>query len=137
MSSSDLAPHERYPTEAVCNIRQQNWENNLQGEACGDMTWEFGSESNLDKLLEYERRLEEFMRTNPALSVCLYHRDTLPEHAVETALVTHPSFYVSASLSESNSRYYRIPRKSSLGAKFPARKFNKPPPFPRSPLGPR
>lgn len=76
--------------------------------ASGDMTWEFGSESNLDKLLDYERRLEEFMRENPALSgICLYHRDTLPAHAIETALLTHPSLYVSASLSELNPRYHQ------------------------------
>lgn len=75
--------------------------------AAGDMTWEFGSEANLDKLLDYERRLEEFMQRNPALSgVCLYHRDTLPAHAVETALITHPALYVSAFLSQFNSRYF-------------------------------
>ncbi len=75
--------------------------------AAGDMTWEFGNEENLDKLLEYERGLEEFMRHNPALSgVCLYHRDTLPSHAIETALKTHPALYMSASLSEINPRYY-------------------------------
>lgn len=74
--------------------------------AAGDMTWEFGNESNLDKLLEYERRLEEFMQRTPALSgVCLYHRDTLPPHAIETAMATHPSLYISATLSQLNSRY--------------------------------
>ena len=55
--------------------------------AAGDMTWEFGSESNFAKLEEYERRLDEFMRASPALSgICLYHRDTLPAHALDTAL---------------------------------------------------
>lgn len=74
--------------------------------ASGDMTWEFGNEANLDKLLAYERRLEEFMQEHPALSgVCLYHRDTLPPHAIETALLTHPALYLSATLSELNSRF--------------------------------
>lgn len=77
--------------------------------AAGDMTWEFGSAANLDKLLEYERRLDELLRTNESLSgICLYHRDTLPAHAIETALITHPSLYVSASLSQLNPRYYRL-----------------------------
>lgn len=76
--------------------------------ASGDMTWEFGSEDNLDKLLEYERRLEEFMQANPALSgICLYHRDTLPPEAIETALLTHPVLYINSSLSQLNSRYHR------------------------------
>lgn len=75
--------------------------------ASGDMTWEFGHESNLDKLLHYERRLEALMRCTPSLSgICLYHRDTLPAHAIETALITHPCQYVSASLSQLNSHYY-------------------------------
>lgn len=76
--------------------------------ASGDMTWEFGNEANFDKLLEYERCLEDFMELNPRLSgVCLYHRDLLPAHAIHTALITHPSLYVSANLSEINPRYYR------------------------------
>lgn len=74
--------------------------------AAGDMTWEFGNEANLLKLLEYERRLEEFMRQNRALSgICLYHRDTLPAHAIQTALLTHPSLYINATLSQLNTRY--------------------------------
>lgn len=76
--------------------------------ASGDMTWEFGHESNLDKLLEYERQLEDFMQVTPALSgICLYHRDTLPPQAIETALATHPALYVSAVLSQVNLRYQR------------------------------
>lgn len=75
--------------------------------AAGDMTWEFGHESNLDKLLEYERRLEEYMHGNQALSgICLYHKNTLPSHAIDTALATHRSLYVSATLSQLNPRYY-------------------------------
>lgn len=74
--------------------------------AVGDMTWEFGNEDNLDKLLEYERSLEDFMHRTPALSgICLYHRDTLPAHAIETALKTHPSVYISSTLTHLNARY--------------------------------
>jgi hypothetical protein len=74
--------------------------------ATGDMTWEFGSEKNLDKLLEYEQRLEEFMENNPALSgVCQYHRDTLPREAVLSALETHQMVYVDSTLSWRNPEY--------------------------------
>jgi hypothetical protein len=76
--------------------------------AAGDMTWEFGSEANLDKLADYERRLERFIQANPAMSgVCLYHRNTLPPHAIETARVTHSALYINAGLSQLNSRYYQ------------------------------
>lgn len=74
--------------------------------AAGDMTWEFGNEANLEKLFDYECRLEEFMQANPALSgVCLYHRDTLPPHALETVMVTHPALYINATISRLNPRY--------------------------------
>lgn len=74
--------------------------------AAGDMTWEFGNEANLEKLLAYERSLEDFMHRTPALSgVCLYHRDTLPPHAIATALKTHPSLYISSTLTRLNSEY--------------------------------
>jgi hypothetical protein len=74
--------------------------------ATGDMTWELGGERNFDKLVAYERGLEEFMKNNPALSgVCQYHRDTLPLHAVKTAMETHPASYVNATLSQFNPAY--------------------------------
>ena len=58
--------------------------------AAGDMTWEFGNEENLSKLLEYEQQLDIYMQNNPALcGVCLYHCNTLPAHAIQTAMATH------------------------------------------------
>ena len=74
--------------------------------ATGDMTWEFGSEKNLEKLREYETRLEELMRKSPALSgICQYHRDTLPANAIQTALEMHSALYVNATLSQLNPNY--------------------------------
>lgn len=76
--------------------------------AAGDMSWEFGGEHNLPKLLAYERRLDDFLERNPTLSgVCLYHRDTLPADAIEAAQATHPAFYVGENLWEWNTRYQR------------------------------
>lgn len=74
--------------------------------ASGDMTWEFGSERNLDKLLDYERGLDAFLKVNPKLcGICLYHRDTLPAHAIATAQKMHPATFVSATLSQLNPLY--------------------------------
>lgn len=78
--------------------------------AAGDMTWEFGGEANWDKLLEYERRLDEFLQENPAMSgICLYHRDTVPAHAIESAMITHPALFISAFLSQPNPSYCQNP----------------------------
>jgi len=72
----------------------------------GDLTWEFGSERNFDKLLEYERGLEEVFQAYPILrGICQYHRDTLPPKAIEDGLLTHRALYVSETLSHINPQY--------------------------------
>jgi hypothetical protein len=74
--------------------------------ATGDMTWEFGSEKNLAKLMAYEYRLEELMLKRPELSgICQYHQDTLPREATRQALLTHPLIFVNETLSRVNPEY--------------------------------
>lgn len=78
--------------------------------ASGDMTWEFGSERNLGKLLEYESRLEQLIHETPALSgVCQYHIDTLPANSVQAAACAHQHVYLNESLSIA-SPYYIPPK---------------------------
>jgi hypothetical protein len=80
--------------------------------ATGDMTWEFGNERNLTKLLEYECKLEDFMQKNAAIGgVCQYHRDTLPLEVMRVALYTHQAVYINDSLTRL-STYYRYPLSS-------------------------
>lgn len=74
--------------------------------ATGDMSREFGPERDFSKLLEYEWRLEEFLRTHPALSgICQYHADTLPGEVLRHGLLTHPSLYINETLSRLNPHY--------------------------------
>jgi hypothetical protein len=71
--------------------------------ATGDMTWELGSEKNFGKLMEYECGLEEMFRNLPTLSgICQYHRDTLPEDALQVALSKHRGIYLNETLSRIN-----------------------------------
>ena len=66
----------------------------------------FGPEKDFSKLLEYEWRLEECLQGQPALSgICQYHADTLPAEVLRHGLVTHPSFYISETLSRLNPHY--------------------------------
>ena len=82
--------------------------------ASGDITWELGGEENFDKLLEYESRLDEFMQSNESLSgVCQYDSKTLPTHAIETGLCSHPAIYVNETLSHLNARYKSSDRAAS------------------------
>jgi hypothetical protein len=74
--------------------------------ATGDMTWELGPRKDFPKLLEYEWRLEEFIREHPAMSgICQYHADTLPRGVLQQGLVTHRSMFVNETLSRINPYY--------------------------------
>jgi hypothetical protein len=74
--------------------------------ASGDMTWEFGSEKNFAKLLEYEYRLEELMHKRPELcGICQYHQDTLPSEVTRQALLTHRMIFINETLSRVNPNY--------------------------------
>ena len=67
--------------------------------ATGDMTWEFGPSRDLSKLLEYEWRLEEFMRDHPQISgICQYHAESLPREALHKGLRTHRHLFVNETL---------------------------------------
>lgn len=76
--------------------------------ATGDMTWEFGPEKDFSKLLDYEWRLEQLFRKQPALSgICQYHRDLLPREAVREGLVSHESVFISDTITRLNPHYVR------------------------------
>ena len=74
--------------------------------ASGDMAWEFGPARDFGKLVEYERKLEAFFQTHPALSgVCQYHADLLPDAVMQQGLDLHPGIFVNETLSRINPRY--------------------------------
>jgi hypothetical protein len=69
--------------------------------ATGDMTWEFGTDRNFDKLVEYEHGLEGLFHSYPALAgVCQYHEDTLPQQVIQDARNLHQYVYVNETLSK-------------------------------------
>lgn len=74
--------------------------------ATGDMAWEFGSNREFSKLLEYEWGLEDLFKKYSALSgVCQYHIDTLPEQAVRDGWYAHRGVYLNHTLSRLNPSY--------------------------------
>jgi hypothetical protein len=74
--------------------------------ASGDMMWEFGTERNLPKLGEYERRLEELFHRHPSLyGVCQYHCDLLPPEILRWALLTHRAYFIDENVSQVNPHY--------------------------------
>jgi hypothetical protein len=74
--------------------------------ATGDMTWELGPKPDFAKLADYEWKLEEFFRHNPALSgICQYHADTLPHDVMRQGLASHPALFINETLSRINPYY--------------------------------
>jgi signal transduction histidine kinase len=73
--------------------------------ATGDMRWELGADENFDRLLEYEARLEQVFRDRPLRGICQYHRQLVPAHAVQEALMTHRATYVGDVLNRDNLFY--------------------------------
>ena len=74
--------------------------------ASGDMTWEFGSAQDFSRLMEYERGLEAFFRTHPAMcGVCQYHADILPHEVTRKGLAAHRALYFNETLSIMNPHY--------------------------------
>lgn len=74
--------------------------------ATGDMSWEFGSEKNFDKLLEYELKLESlFQRRKELQGICQYHRDTLPQQAMRHGILSHPGVFINNTLCGLNPFY--------------------------------
>ena len=74
--------------------------------ATGDMTWEMGPDQDVAKLAEYERRLDEFLRTHPQMGgICQYHANTLQKEVVDQAMRVHPAFFINETLSILNPQF--------------------------------
>jgi hypothetical protein len=88
--------------------------------ASGDLTWEFGSDRDFSKLLEYEWKLEGLFGRKAALSgICQYHTDTLPREATRLGLVSHPAIFINETLSLINPHYVREQSLFSHVAPYP------------------
>jgi hypothetical protein len=85
--------------------------------ATGDMSWEFGPAKDFSKLLEYEWRLEAFLRQHPTLSgICQYHIDSLPTEIVEQGLLTHQTLFINDTLSRLNPHYRDCENRKMMSA---------------------
>lgn len=83
--------------------------------ATGDMTWEMGPQKDFASLLDYEWRLEEFLRNHPQMSgICQYHAETLPRAVLRHGLLAHRSLFVNETLSLVNPHFLR--KEASSGA---------------------
>jgi predicted HicB family RNase H-like nuclease len=74
--------------------------------ASGDIAWEFGPMVDFGQLIQYEKRLEEFMCARTEMSgICQYHAGVLPPDAMQTGHEMHPSFFIDETQSRLNPVY--------------------------------
>jgi hypothetical protein len=74
--------------------------------ATGDMTWEMGSDQDVEKLTEYERSLDEFLRTHPQIGgICQYHAETLSRELLALGVRLHPLIFINETLSILNPQF--------------------------------
>ncbi|HMG84466.1 MAG TPA: hypothetical protein VK574_01910 [Terracidiphilus sp.] len=63
-------------------------------------------DKDFSKLLEYECRLEEFIREHPQIGdVYQYHIETMPRKILRDGVVSHPSIFINQTLSMINPIY--------------------------------
>lgn len=78
--------------------------------ATGDMTFEFGSEKNFSKLMEYEYGLEKlFQRRSELKGICQYHTETLTQEGLRQSLRTHQVIFINETLSHVSPYYTPCP----------------------------
>ena len=56
----------------------------------GEMTWVLGSSNGTDKLIEYESKLNCFIRDHDARLICQYHRTRFSPEVILAVIRTHP-----------------------------------------------
>jgi len=70
----------------------------------GEMTWALGEEQGLDRLMEYEAKLNYFFPQNDVLAVCQYNRSRFHPETIKKAIHTHP-LVISGSMVYKNPDY--------------------------------
>jgi hypothetical protein len=74
--------------------------------ASGDVAWEFGPRKDFSGLLEYEWRVERFVREHPQFAgVCQYHLGALPPEAWRAGAIVHEAIFLDETLSVPNPNY--------------------------------
>jgi len=77
--------------------------------ATGDMHWELGGDGDVERLLEYEARLDAAFEELPLRGVCQYRRGAFPPRALRAALLTHRAVHLGPALPQERNLFYIPP----------------------------
>ena len=80
----------------------------------GEMTWVLGSAAGVDRLLEYEAKLNHLLRRRNALCLCQYDRHRFSDDVILGVLRTHPLVVYGSMMAENP---YYIPPADFLSGK--------------------
>ncbi|EKD33577.1 MAG: hypothetical protein ACD_75C02649G0004 [uncultured bacterium] len=58
--------------------------------ATGEMTWALGNEIGVERLLEYESKLNSFFPENNIVAICQFNRHRFAPEVIREAILTHP-----------------------------------------------
>lgn len=56
----------------------------------GEMTWALGSEPGVERLMEYEAKLNTFLPDHDVLAICQYNKNRFPDDLILNVVRTHP-----------------------------------------------
>jgi two-component system cell cycle sensor histidine kinase PleC len=72
----------------------------------GEMTWALGSEAGVDRLMEYEAKLNYFFSDNDIVAICQYNRNRFRPEIILDVIRTHPTIIYGSMICDNS---YYIP----------------------------
>lgn len=86
---------------ALSEMTQQALRDNCTGlRITGEMTWALGSETGCERLMEYERKLNEFFPGSRSHAICQYNRSRFTAEIIREVLRHHPLAVIGAEVYE-------------------------------------
>lgn len=79
--------------------------------ATGEMTWALGPEPGVERLIEYEAKLNDFLPEYDALAICQYNSDRFDANALLGVIRTHPIAIIGDVVGENP---FFVPREEAL-----------------------
>ncbi|SDQ41556.1 MEDS domain-containing protein [Natronobacterium texcoconense] len=88
----------------------------------GEMTWVFGDDPPLEKLVEYEGKLNEVLPDANGIALCQYNRERFPPEIIRDIIKTHPHLVYENTVCQN---FYYTPPEEFFGPDQPEREIDR------------
>ncbi|MDQ2050468.1 MEDS domain-containing protein [Natronolimnohabitans sp. A-GB9] len=88
----------------------------------GEMTWVFGDDPPLEKLIEYEGKLNELLPDANGIALCQYNRERFPAEIIRDVIKTHPHLIYDDTVCQN---FYYTPPEEFFGPDQPEREIDR------------